>query len=57
MSDLQKNMSPKKWFDNARIKQTYRKTKQKSAQEERDSEKGTNNRSVEGKKGETASIE
>lgn len=49
MSDLQKKMSLNKWFDNARIKQIYEKTKQKSTQGERDAEKETNNRSVESK--------
>lgn len=58
MSDQQKKMSLKKSFDSARIKQTYRKKKQKSSQEEeRDVENGTNNRSVESKKRETASLE
>lgn len=28
------NMSLKEWFDGARIKQTYRKTKQKNTQED-----------------------
>lgn len=36
-------------IDNARIKQTYEKTKQKCTQGERDTEKETNNRSVESK--------
>lgn len=54
MSDFQKNMSLKMQFDSARIKQTYRKTKEHSR---KDAEKGTNNRSVERKKGETASLE
>lgn len=60
MSDRQKKMSLKKSFDSARIKQTYRKkkTKEKSSQEEeRDVENRTNNRSVESKKRETASLE
>lgn len=57
MSDFQKKIALKKWFDSARIKQNHRKTKQKSTQEDRDAEKETNNRSVESKKRETESIE